>query len=329
MRERRRRAIAAGIGEAEPLSLPLSPPVAPQLALSRPALPEGDGWSYEAKWDGFRAIVFVDGADVVIQSRNGRPLERYFPELSFPEGRYVLDGEIVIGDEARQDFGALQQRIHPAASRIERLAAETPAHLVTFDLLAWEDDVLLARPFGERREILASLDPAIEVAAHTLDPRAAEKWLETGEGVFAKRLDAPYLPGERRGMVKVKRLRTIDCVVVGWRPGKEEGTVGALILGLYNAAGDLVVMGHASGFTRQKKRELVVLLGPHETGETGSGGPSRWSAGRDLGWVAVRPELVVEVSYDHASDGRIRHGAKFIRFRSDRDLASCLLDQLS
>lgn len=303
--------------------------MAPQLALSRPALPEGDGWSYEAKWDGFRAIVFVDGADLVIQSRNGRPLERYFPELLFPEGRYVLDGEIVIGDERRQDFGALQQRIHPAKSRIERLAAETPAHLVAFDVLARGDDVLLERPFAERREILGSLDPAIAVATHTLNPRDAERWLETGEGVVAKRLDAPYLPGERRGMVKVKRLRTIDCVVMGWRPGKEDGTVGALILGLYNAAGDLVVMGHASGFTRQKKRELVELLAPYATGETGPGGPSRWSAGRDLGWVAVRPERVVEVSYDHASDGRIRHGAKFIRFRPDRDPASCLLDQLS
>jgi ATP-dependent DNA ligase len=303
--------------------------VAPQLALSRPALPEGEGWSYEAKWDGFRAIVFVDGAAVVIQSRNGRPLERYFPEISFPEGRYVLDGEIVIGDETRQDFGALQQRIHPAKSRIERLAAETPAHLVAFDLLALGDDVLMSRPLSERREILSSIDPAIGLASHTLDPRDAEKWLETGEGVVAKRLDAPYLPGERRGMVKVKRLRTIDCVVVGWRPGKEEGTVGALILGLYDAAGELVVMGHTSGFTRQKKRELVEFLAPYATGESGSGGPSRWSAGRDLGWVAVRPELVVEISYDHTSDGRIRHGARFIRFRSDRDPASCRLDQLS
>ena len=304
--------------------------MAPQLALSRLSLPEGEGWAYEPKWDGFRAIVFVDGSEVVVQSRTGKPLGRYFPELSFLPGRYVLDGEIVIGDAEGQDFGALQQRIHPARSRIERLAAETPARLVAFDALAVEDEPLLDRPLAERREALTPLaGGSVSVAEHTADIAVAARWLEVGEGVVAKRLDAPYRPGERHGMVKVKRIRTIDCVVVGWRPGKEEGTVGALILGLFEPAGELVVVGHASGFTRERKRELLDLLEPYHTGERGHGEPSRWSAGRDTEWVAVRPEIVVEVSYDHMSGGRIRHGARFLRLRPDRDPAGCGIDQLS
>ena len=304
--------------------------MAPQLALSRQSLPEGEGWAYEPKWDGFRAIVFVDGSEVVVQSRTGKPLGRYFPELSFLPGRYVLDGEIVIGDAEGQDFGALQQRIHPARSRIERLAAETPARLVAFDALAVEGEPLLDRPLAERREALTPLaGGSVSVAEHTADIAVAARWLEVGEGVLAKRLDAPYRPGERHGMVKVKRIRTIDCVVVGWRPGKEEGTVGALILGLFEPAGELVVVGHASGFTRERKRELLDLLEPYHTGERGHGEPSRWSAGRDTEWVAVRPEIVIEVSYDHMSGGRIRHGARFLRLRPDRDPAGCGIDQLS
>jgi ATP-dependent DNA ligase len=304
------------------MALPLHPPVLPQLARSRDALPAGDGWAYEPKWDGFRAIAFVDGDAVELQSRNGKPLTRYFPELRFPAGRYVLDGEIVAGS-----FDTLGQRIHPAKSRIDRLAAETPARFKAFDLLAHEDEVLLELPYDERRRRLEALDgleltPVVRAAAE------AERWLHEEEGVIAKERDAPYRPGERVGMVKVKRVRTIDAVVMGWRPGKAEGTVGAIILGLYDAAGRLREVGHSSGFTAREKRELVQRLRPYETGERGSGEPSRWTQGRNLEWVALRPELVVEVTFDHVSDGRIRHGSKVQRWREDKPPAACRVEQL-
>jgi ATP-dependent DNA ligase len=310
------------------VTLPLRPPLLPQLARSARELPTGEGWSYERKLDGFRAIVFVDGGDAVIQSRGGKPLERYFPELAFAPGRYVLDGEIVIaGDAGGEDFGLLQQRIHPAASRIARLARETPARYAPFDLLARGDASLLEAPFAERRALLeedaGGLDP---VEART-DPDRAREWLATAEGVVAKRLDAPYRPGERHGMTKVKRVRTLDCVVMGWRPGTAEGTVGSLILGLYDG-GSLRPMGHCAGFTAARKRALRRELAPYETGGRGTGDPSRWDAGRDLEWIELRPELVAEVSYDHASGGRIRHGARLLRFRPDRDPRSCTFEQL-
>ena len=312
------------------MPLPLRPPVAPQLARPRAELPTGAGWVYEPKWDGFRAIVFVDGTDVEIQSRNGRSLTRYFPELAFPEARLVLDGEIVIpGEDGLPDFGALQNRIHPAESRIRLLAQETPARFLAFDLLAEGDESLLDLPFSERRRRLEVLaDTGIALTPYTADPKAAEKWLHQGEGVVAKEIGAPYLPGERRGMAKIKRVRTIDCVVVGWRPGKHEGTVGALILGLYDHAGELHVVGHSSGFSAKEKRELPAMLAPFETGQRGSGEPSRWSAGRELEWIELRPELVVEVTFDHVSGGRIRHGTKIVRFRDDKKPSECSLDQL-
>ena len=221
------------------MALPLSPPVLPQLAKTARGLPTGEGWVYEPKWDGFRALAFVDGSDVELQSRNGRPLTRYFPELAFPPGRYVLDGEIVLFDAAgRQDFDALGQRIHPAASRIARLAEETPTRFVAFDLLALDDAVIFERPQAERRDRLATLVAApVDLTPATTDPAEAEPWLHGAEGVIAKRQDATYRPGERVGMVKIKRVRTIDAVVMGWRPGKEEGTVGSLILGLYDEDG--------------------------------------------------------------------------------------------
>ncbi len=318
------------------MSLPLSPPVAPQLARSRAALPGGSGWAFERKWDGFRALAFVDGAEVTLQSRNGRPLTRYFPELAaLAGGRWVLDGEIVIRDaNGHEDFDALSQRIHPAASRIARLASETPSRFVAFDLLARADETLLERPFSERREELEALlgdEPAspLELTALARAPADAEPWLQDAEGVIAKELEAPYRPGERAGMVKVKRVRTIDCVVKGWRPGKEEGTVGSLILGLYAEDGTLPEVGHSSGFTAREKRELVDRLKPYETGERGSGEPSRWTHGRDLEWVALRPELVVEITFDHTSGRRIRHGAKVVRWRADKDPRACTLEQLS
>ena len=312
------------------MALPLAPPVLPQLARPAASLPEGEGYAYEPKYDGFRAIVFVDGAEVVLQSRNGKPLTRYFPELAFPAGRYVLDGEIVIhGPEGGEEFNLLGQRIHPAASRVARLAAETPATYIAFDVLAEDDDVLLELPWRERRARLEARDlGSAELTAVVETAAAAADWLRTAEGVIAKEVDAPYLPGERKGMVKVKRKRTLDAVVLGWRPGKAEGTVGALILGAFNQAGQLREIGHSSGFTATEKRALVARLAPFETGQRGSGEPSRWSGGRDLEWIALRPELVVEVTFDHASDGRIRHGAKVVRWREDKPPRACTTDQL-
>ena len=317
------------------VALPLKTPVKPQLALSRKVLPEGEEWSYEPKYDGFRALAFVDDGDVFVQSRNGKPLARYFPELRFPEGRYVLDGELVIlGDDGAEEFDALQNRIHPAESRINRLAAETPAVFRAFDLLAAAGHKLLDRPFSERRHELEMLVAgaadagSVELTPLDSDPEGATQgWLQSGEGVIAKLLDAPYRPGERKGMVKVKRLRTADCVVVGWRPGKEEGTVGSLILGLHDGD-ELRVVGHTSGLKAKQKRELVETLKPYATGDRGSADPSRWAADRDLEWVSLRPELVIEVSFDHVSAGRIRHGAKILRWRDDKDPAECTYDQL-
>jgi ATP-dependent DNA ligase len=280
------------------VALPLKPPVAPQLARSAKAIPTGGGYAYEPKWDGFRALAFVDGADVYLQSRNGRPLRRYFPELSFPEGRYVLDGEIVLfDDEGRQDFDMLGQRIHPAGSRIRMLAE------------------LVAKP--------------VDLTPSTTDPAEAEPWLRGAEGVIAKLQDAPYKPGERTGMTKIKRVRTIDAVVLGWRPGKLEDTVGSLILALYDESGKLRPVGHTSGFSAKEKRELPARLAEHETGRRGTGDPSRWANERDLEWIELRPELVVEVTFDHTSNGRIRHGAKVARWRTDKDPRDCTLEQLA
>jgi ATP-dependent DNA ligase len=312
------------------VALPLNPPVPPQLARSRARLPEGENWAYEPKWDGFRCVAFVDDGEVFLQSRNGKALRRYFPELRFPAGRFVVDGEIVIfAEDGTQLFDLLGQRIHPAKSRIDRLAEETPARFVSFDLLAREDDVLIDLPFRERRRALeAIVEAPMDLTPWTQDVRDADPWLRGAEGVIAKELDAPYRPGERTGMVKVKRVRTIDAVVHGWRPGKEEGTVGSLILALYDEAGSLRVVGHTSGFTAKQKRELVATLQPYETGKSGMGDPSRWASDRELEWRELRPELVVEVTFDHVSEGRIRHGAKIQRWREDKDPRECLIDQL-
>ncbi len=316
------------------MALPLKPPIEPQLALARKQLPEGEGWAYEPKYDGFRALAFVDGDDVYLQSRNGRPLRRYFPEVEFPAGRYVLDGELVItAADGREEFDALQNRLHPAESRVRMLAEQTPAAFRAFDLLARDRSKLTSKSFRERRAALEELigrkrNGSVELTPLTESPKKAEPWLRNGEGVIAKELDAIYKPGQRRGMVKVKRVRTIDCVIVGWRPGKEEGTVGSLILGLYDEKGELRPVGHTSGFKAQEKRDLLAQLERYATGERGSGDPSRWSADRDLEWAVVRPELVIEVSFDHVSAGRIRHGAKVLRWRDDKDPKSCTIDQL-
>ncbi|MGH2877363.1 MAG: ATP-dependent DNA ligase [Solirubrobacteraceae bacterium] len=316
------------------VSLPLKPPIDPQLARSGKELPLGEQWCYEPKFDGFRAIAFVDGDELWLQSRGAKPLHRYFPELSFPPGRYVLDGEIVIDDDsdpshATQDFGALQQRIHPAESRIAMLSEQIPARYVAFDLLALDDDVLLSLELAERREALERLATlGISLTPSTADPAGTAGWLRDGEGVVAKDLRAPYRPGERKGMVKVKRVRTIDAVVAGYRPGKEAGTVGSLILGLYDDDGELHVVGHSSGLRAGEKRALVQRLKPYETGERGSADPSRWQSDRELEWIALRPELVVEVTFDHASGGRIRHGTRILRWRDDKAPGECRLEQM-
>lgn len=312
------------------MRLPLSPPIKPQLALTRKALPEGDEWAYEPKLDGFRAIVFVDGDEFYIQSRGGKDLNRYFPELKFAPGRWVLDGELVIRDgDGNLEFDALQERIHPAQSRIELLSKQIPAHYIVFDLLAEGDEPLCERPLRERRERLEAIaaQAGLELTPLTPDAEQAERWLNSIEGVMAKDLSAPYVPGKRKGMAKVKRERTIDCVVMGWRPGKEEGTVGSLILGLYDD-GELRTVGHISGFSAAAKRSMRAMLAPLETGKSGTAEPSRWTGGRDLEWVELRPELVIEVGYDHAASGRIRHGARFHRFRDDKKPEECRFEQL-
>jgi ATP-dependent DNA ligase len=313
------------------MALPLRSPLLPQLARPAKSIPRGEQWVYEPKWDGFRCIAFVDGGEVELQSRSGRPLTRYFPELEFPAGRYVLDGEIVLFDaQGRQDFDALGQRIHPAASRIAMLAEQTPTRFIAFDLLSEEDEVLLELPQAERRARLETrVDRPVDLTPATQVPAEAEPWLQGAEGVIAKDRRAPYKPGERTGMVKVKRVRTLDAVVLAWRPGKEEGTVGSLILGLYDeATGELRDVGHTSGFKAAEKRSLVERLRPYETGERWMGEPSRWNNARELEGVALRPELVVEVSFDHTSNDRIRHGTKLLRWREDKDPRACTTDQL-
>ncbi len=318
------------------MTLPLEPPVKPQLALSRRELPVGEDLVYEVKLDGFRCLAFVDGEHVFLQSRSGKELARYFPELVLPPGRYVLDGEIVVrGADGREDFDALGQRIHPAVSRIERLSVETPAVYVVFDLLARGEESLLERPLCERRAALEELfaDGAfaaapVELMRTVATPQQAQAWLEHAEGAIAKERSAPYRPGERKGTFKVKRVRTIDAVLAGWRPGKEEGTVGALILALYDE-NELRVVGHCSGLSAREKRRLVGFLADYETGERGSAEPSRWSSGKELEWVSLRPELVVEIDFDHVSAGRIRHGAKLRRWREDKDPRDCTFGQLA
>jgi ATP-dependent DNA ligase len=317
------------------MALPLAPPIKPQLARSARELPEGDRWRYEPKWDGFRTIVFKDGDDVHLQSRGGKPMNRYFPDVveqvaAIPEERVVLDGEMVVEVDGVQEFDLLSQRIHPAESRVKMLAEQTPARYVAFDVLAVGDEVLMELGYDERRERLAELDlGSVEESPRVSTPDEAGQWLTgTSEGVVAKEAGARYLPGERKGMVKIKRLRTLDAVVAAFRYGKEEGTLGSLILGLYDGDGQLHVVGHTSGFKAKEKRELLDKLAPYMTGESGPGEPSRWKSDEDLVWEGMRPELVVEVSYDHVTGNRIRHGTKLLRWRDDKAPRDCKLEQL-
>jgi ATP-dependent DNA ligase len=317
------------------MTLPLEPPIQPQLAKTAKDLPDGDGWVYEPKYDGFRTIVFRDGDDVYLQSRNGKPMNRYFPEVvesirKMKAERLVMDGEIIVVVDGVQEFDLLGQRIHPAESRVKMLAEQWPAAFVAFDLLAEDDEVLLETPLAERRKRLEkAVGKPIEITPVTDDREAAGQWLTgTSEGVVAKLADCRYMPGERKAMAKIKRIRTADLVVVAFRFGKEEGTLGSLILGAYDDDGELHVVGHTSGFKAKEKRELIGFLEPYRTYEHGSGGPSRWKSDEDLMWEGLRPELVVEVNFDHITGNRIRHGAKFVRWREDKEASECTLEQL-
>lgn len=333
------------------------PPVSPMLAKSVKEIP--DVGHVEPKWDGFRTIVFRDGDEVELGSRNERPMTRYFPELvealraNLPE-RCVVDGEIVLVRGGRLDFDALQQRIHPAASRVRLLAEQTPVSFVAFDLLALGDDDLTGRPFAERRALLeqalaAASDPVFITPA-TGDLAVAREWFERFEGagldgVVAKPLDGTYQP-DKRTMFKIKHERTADCVVAGYRWHKSGGIVGSLLLGLYGDDGRLQHVGVAASFPMARRRALVDELAPyvvtdlsqHPWGEWADqaahlggrlpGAVSRWSAGKDLSFVPLRPELVVEVAYDHMEGDRFRHTAQFRRWRSDRTPESCTYEQL-
>jgi ATP-dependent DNA ligase len=346
------------------MQLPVMPPVKPMLAKPVKGVPEPDsvegGLLYEPKWDGFRCVVFRDGDEVVLGSRNEKPLTRYFPEVvaavleHLPE-RCVVDGEIVIASGSTLDFDALLQRIHPAASRVNKLAAETPAGFVAFDLLALGDDDLTGRPFAERRAMLegalASTAGSIFLTPATGDSALARSWFDLFEGagldgVIAKPLALPYRPNERV-MFKVKHLRTADCVVAGFRWHTSGPVVGSLLLGLYDEAGGLQHVGVCGAFTAVRRQELVAGAGavPHRdprrpsvvrlgvpaagaNAERRPGATSRWNADKDLSWVPLRPELVCEVAYDHMAGTRFRHTAQFRSWRPDRTPASCTYDQL-
>jgi ATP-dependent DNA ligase len=333
------------------------PPVAPMLARSVPRIPAGD-LSFEPKWDGFRSIIFRDGDEVEIGSRNEKPMTRYFPEIveavraSLPE-RCVVDGEIVVVVGKRLEFEVLQQRIHPATSRVNRLAAETPASFIAFDLLALGDDDLTTRPFAQRRQLLeqalVGARPPVYLTPATTDHALAEEWFDQFEGagldgVVAKPLDGVYEP-DRRVMFKIKHERTADCVVAGYRVHiTDDQSIGSLLLGLYTDAGELMSVGVIGAFPAARRRELFVEMQPLVTTfdhhpwawarqEEGTRTPrsyegSRWAVGKDLSFTPLRPERVVEVRYEHMEGLRFRHTAQFIRWRPDRDPRSCTYEQL-
>ena len=346
------------------MRLPFVPPLAPMLSKAADALPGGDGWQFEPKWDGFRTLVFRDGDEIVLQSRDEKSMNRYFPELvaplaeTLPE-RCVVDGEIVIVRAGGLDFEALLLRIHPAASRVKLLAAQSPASFVAWDLLALGDEDLREAPLAVRRErleqVLAGAAPPVHLSPTTRDRALAEDWFRRFEGagldgVMAKRLEAPYRAGERT-MIKVKHARSADCVVAGFRWHKNgAGTmVGSLLLGLYDEEGTLHHVGVAAAFSNAVRRQLVTDLAPlrenaleghpwrdwaeaqedaNAIGQRLPGASSRWNRGKDLSWEPLRPERVCEVAYDHMQGTRFRHAARFVRWRPDKRPQECRYDQL-
>ncbi len=343
--------------------LPFSPPLAPMLSSGADGLPEGDGWQFEPKWDGFRTLVFRYGDEILLQSRDEKPMNRYFPELLEPlakalPGRCVLDGEIVIVGAAGLDFEALLLRIHPAASRVKLLAEQTPASYVVWDLLALSDEDLRESPLAVRRKklegVLARAAPPVHLSPATHDRALAQDWFRRFEGagldgVMAKRLDEPYRAGERT-MIKVKHTRTADCVVAGfrWHKNGKDTMVGSLLLGLYDDEGTLHHVGVAAAFTNAMRRELVKELAPlrknaleghpwrgwaeaqdvNAKGQRLPGATSRWNRGKDLSWEPLKPERVCEVAYDHMQGTRFRHAAQFVRWRPDKEPGDCRYDQL-
>jgi ATP-dependent DNA ligase len=341
------------------VDLPVMPPVKPMLAKAVHEVPRQPGLVYEPKWDGFRCIVFRDRDEVELGSRNDRPLTRYFPELleplreALPE-RCVVDGEVVVVRDGGLDFDALQLRLHPAESRVRKLADEIPASFVAFDLLALAERDLTGEPFSERRALLGEALPANHARIHltptTTDPDMAEDWFKRFEGagfdgVMAKPADGVYAQ-DKRTMWKVKHERTADCVVAGFRTHKDGEGVGSLLLGLFDDEGTLHHVGVATSFTAARRRELVDEIAPlrenaldghpwrewaeaqaHETGRM-PGGMSRWNANKDLSWEPLRPEMVAEVRYEHVLAGRFRHASRLVRFRPDRDPSSCTYAQL-
>ena len=327
----------------------IAPPFPPMEALLVHELPQGPGWQYEPKWDGFRCLVFRKSGSVKLQSKSGQSLTRYFPEvvkavLSVPAPAFVLDAEIVIPVDGQLSFDDLLQRIHPAESRVRKLSAERPAVLVVFDMLAdAAGRSLVDRPLRERRRLLEAF-AAKELADRagfllspaTTDAKAARAWLDatgsTFDGVVAKRLDLEYRSGNRTGMQKVKRLRTVDCVVGGFRYASTSRVVGSLLLGLYDAKGLLHHVGFTSGISAADRKSLLRKLEPliKPPGFTGRapGGPSRWSTKRSAEWQPLAPKLVVEVRYDHFTGGRFRHGTRFLRWRPDKKPSQCTMDQV-
>ena len=346
------------------MDLPVLPPLAPMLAKAAPDIPDAEPGAYwfEPKWDGFRCLVFRDGEEIVLGSRNDKPLTRYFPELLDPlramlPERCVVDGEIVVAGPDGLDFDALQQRIHPAESRVNRLAAETPASFVAFDLIALDDEDLRGRPLRDRRMVLegvlADAHSPVHLTPGTEDRAVAADWFARFEGagldgVMAKPADAAYQPG-KRAQLKVKHLRTADCVVAGFREHKNGDGPGSLMLGLYDDEGNLHHLGVASSFSVARRAELRAELAPyvtddwsqhpwgrwadaaaHASGEDGRlpGGQSRWNATKDLSFTPLRPELVAEVAYERVDNGRFRHSARFQRWRTDRTPESSTFEQL-
>ncbi|HKW76651.1 MAG TPA: ATP-dependent DNA ligase [Terriglobales bacterium] len=362
--------LAEALGRSFPrIDLPIHPPYPSAEAKAVKEIPRDSGWLYEPKWDGFRCLAFRSGDKIILQSKAGQPLARYFPEVvktlrTIPARKFVLDGELVIRGEAGLDFDALLQRIHPAESRIRKLSQQTPATYLVFDLLVdARGKRLTSEPLSARRMALqefaaaniradqsSSLTPrsGIQLSPATSDVTKAKQWMQHGsarglDGVVAKRLDCEYTSGERIGMVKVKRIRTADCVVGGFRWAQKGGEVGSLLLGLYNDSGELDHIGFSSSFSKEERRKLKSILTPliakgssgsvaHQAGFTGKapGGPSRWTReDRNTEWFPLKHKLVGEFQYDHFSGGRFRHGTKFLRWRPDKDPHQCGMEQVA
>jgi ATP-dependent DNA ligase len=331
------------------MPLQLKPPLPPMEARSVDEIPIGDDWQYEPKWDGFRCIAFRDGAKVFLQSKAGQPLARYFPDVvahleRLPSKRFVLDGELAIPVEDALSFDELQLRLHPAASRVQKLAAAHPALLIVFDLLADDDGKsLLALPLRERRQRLEAFarenlkaKSGVRLSPATTNLTTAKKWFDKVggdlDGVIAKQIDVPYASGERTAMVKVKQIRSADCVIGGFRYGTDSKVLGSLLLGLYDDEGLLHHVGFTSAFKASERSALTKKFNAlkKKPGFTGNapGGPSRWSTERSGEWEPVDPKIVVEVAYDHFTGGRFRHGTKILRYRPDKAPHQCTMDQV-